>query len=59
KFDVDFNGLLLGVDQAAPLIQKLESKYPNLAIVESPIPQSNVAGNALLRRKISTPISMH
>jgi L-alanine-DL-glutamate epimerase-like enolase superfamily enzyme len=59
KIDVDFNGLLLGVDQAAPLIQKLESKHPNLAIVESPIPQSDVAGNAMLRRKISTPISMH
>lgn len=59
KFDVDFNGLLLGVDHAAPLIQKLESRHPNLAIVESPIPQSDVAGNALLRQKIATPISMH
>lgn len=59
KVDVDFNGLLLGVDHAAPLIQKLESRHHNLAIVESPIPQSDVAGNALLRRKIATPISMH
>ena len=47
KLDMDFNGLLLGVDQAAPLIRKLESKYPNLAIVESPIPQVDVAGNAM------------
>ncbi|MBT5831276.1 MAG: enolase [Candidatus Latescibacteria bacterium] len=59
KLDMDFNGLLLGVDQAAPLIRKLESKYSNLAIIESPIPQSDVAGNALLRRKIQSPISMH
>jgi L-alanine-DL-glutamate epimerase-like enolase superfamily enzyme len=59
KFDIDFNGLLLGVDQAAPLIQKLESRHPNLAILESPIDQADVDGNALLRRKISTPISMH
>jgi galactonate dehydratase len=59
KLDMDFNGLLLGVDQAAPLIRRLESKYSNLAIVESPIPQTDVAGNALLRRKIQSPISMH
>ena len=59
KLDMDFNGLLLGVDQAAPLIRRLESKYSNLAIVESPIPQTDVAGNAPLPRKIQSPISMH
>jgi L-alanine-DL-glutamate epimerase-like enolase superfamily enzyme len=59
KFDVDFNGLLLGEDIAAPLIQKLERTHKNLAIVESPIPQNDVDGNAILRRKIATPIAMH
>ena len=59
KVDVDFNGLLLGVDHAAPLIRKLESKHANLAIVESPIPQADVAGNTILRRKIATPMSFH
>ena len=59
KMDMDFNGLLLGPDLAAPLISRLEDKYPNLAIVESPIPQADVAGNAALRRKIRSPISMH
>ena len=59
KLDADFNGLLVGVDLAAPLISRLEQKYSNLAIVESPIPQDDVAGNALLRRKIRTPIAMH
>ncbi len=59
KLDADFNGLLLGVDLAAPLISRLEQKYSNLAIVESPIPQEDVAGNALLRQKIRTPIAMH
>ena len=59
KLDMDFNGLLLGVDQAAPLIRSLEEKYSNLAIVESPIPQSDVNGNSLLRRKIQSPIAMH
>ena len=59
KLDADFNGLLLGVDLAAPLISRLEQKYSNLAIVESPIPQEDVEGNALLRQKIHTPIAMH
>ena len=59
RIDTDFNGLLLGVDVAAPLIGRLEEKYEHLAIVESPIPQENVAGNALLRRKIRSPIAMH
>ena len=59
KLDLDFNGLLLGVDQAAPLICRLEERFRNLTVVESPIPQTDVAGNALLRRKIRSPIAMH
>ena len=59
KLDADFNALLLGVDLAAPVISRLETRYPCLAIVESPIPQEDVAGNALLRRKIKSPIAMH
>jgi L-alanine-DL-glutamate epimerase-like enolase superfamily enzyme len=59
RIDTDFNGLLLGVDLAAPLIARLEERHPALAIVESPIPQEDVAGNALLRRKIRSPIAMH
>jgi len=59
RMDTDFNGLLLGVDAAAPLIGRLETRHPHLAIVESPIPQEDVAGNALLRSKIRSPIAMH
>jgi L-alanine-DL-glutamate epimerase-like enolase superfamily enzyme len=59
KIDADFNFMLLGPDLAAPLISRLERKYPNLAIVESPIPQGDVAGNVTLRQKIRTPIAMH
>lgn len=59
KIDADFNALLLGVDQAAPLIRRLEDKYRQLAMVETPIPQNDVAGNALLRQKIASPIAMH
>jgi len=59
RVDADFNELLLGVDGAAPLLGRLEEKHPHLAIVESPIPQADVGGNALLRRKIRSPIAMH
>jgi L-alanine-DL-glutamate epimerase-like enolase superfamily enzyme len=59
KIDADFNFMLLGPDLAAPFINRLESKFPNLAIVESPIPQGDVAGNVALRQKIRTPIAMH
>jgi L-alanine-DL-glutamate epimerase-like enolase superfamily enzyme len=59
KLDTDFNTMLLGVDAAAPLINRLEDRYPLLAIVESPIPQGDVAGNRLLRQKIRSAISMH
>jgi galactonate dehydratase len=59
KLDADFNTMLLGVDQAAPLIGRLERDNACLAIVESPIPQDDVEGNKLLRRKIQCPIAMH
>ena len=59
KLDADFNTMLLGVDQAAPLIGRLERDNACLAIVESPIPQDDVEGNKLLRRKIQSPIAMH
>lgn len=59
KLDADFNTMLLGVDQAAPLISRLELDTSCLAIVESPIPQDDVEGNKLLRQKIYSPIAMH
>ena len=59
KLDVDFNSMLLGPDVAAPVICRLEQKYPLLAMVESPIPQADIAGNVALRRKIRSPIAMH
>ena len=59
KMDMDFNFLLLGADIATPLLLRLEQTYSNLAIFESPIPQTDVAGNALLRKKIQSPIAMH
>ena len=58
QIDFDFNSLLLDSGHAGPYLADLE-KYPHLAIFESPIPQADVEGNALLRKKLSIPIAMH
>jgi len=58
KIDFDFNSLLLDSGHAGPYLTELE-KYHHLAIYESPIPQSDVEGNALLRKKTRIPIAMH
>ncbi|MFO7918402.1 MAG: enolase C-terminal domain-like protein [Anaerolineae bacterium] len=57
-FDADFNGLLLNTGKAVPYLQRLE-EIPAMAIFESPIPQDDVEGNRLLRRKVNLPIAMH
>jgi L-alanine-DL-glutamate epimerase-like enolase superfamily enzyme len=58
KIDFDFNSLLLDSGHAGPYLVELE-KYKHLAIYESPIPQADVEGNKLLRRKTRIPIAMH
>jgi len=58
KIDFDFNSLLLDSGHAGRYLTELE-KYSHLAIFESPIPQSDVEGNALLRKKTTIPIAMH
>ncbi len=57
-FDADFNGLLLNTGQAVSYLGRLE-QIPSMAIFESPIPQDDVEGNRLLRRKVTLPIAMH
>ncbi|MHB1296230.1 MAG: mandelate racemase/muconate lactonizing enzyme family protein [Anaerolineae bacterium] len=57
-FDADFNSFLHDVGTAAPYLQELE-KIPAVNLFETPIPQEDVEGNAVLRRKISRPIAMH
>ena len=58
QIDFDFNSLLLDSGHAGPYLTDLE-KYHHLAIYESPIPQADVEGNKLLRKKTTIPIAMH
>ncbi|MBK9168160.1 MAG: mandelate racemase/muconate lactonizing enzyme family protein [Bryobacterales bacterium] len=58
QIDFDFNSLLLDLGHAGPYLTSLE-KYKHMAIFESPIPQGDVEGNKLLRRKTRIPIAMH
>jgi L-alanine-DL-glutamate epimerase-like enolase superfamily enzyme len=58
RFCADFNFFLRDVTIATPYLLELE-KIPSLTIFESPIPQGDVEGNRLLRRKITRPIAMH
>lgn len=57
-FDADYNGLLREVGTATAHLRELET-IPNVHLIESPIPQGDVEGNAQLRRKIACPIAMH
>lgn len=58
RIDFDFNSLLLDSGHAGPYLTGLE-KFRHLAIFESPIPQTDVEGNKLLRTKTRIPIAMH
>lgn len=58
KIDFDFNSTLLDSGHAAPYLVELE-QFRNIAIFETPIPQEDVEGNKLLRRKTNIPIAQH
>jgi L-alanine-DL-glutamate epimerase-like enolase superfamily enzyme len=57
-FDFDFNSMLLDSSRGGPYLASLE-QYPNVAIFETPIPQSDVEGNKQLRQATHIPIAMH
>ena len=48
--DLDFNGSLANAAMAVLFLRELE-RYRNVAIVETPIPQGDVAGNKRIREK--------
>jgi L-alanine-DL-glutamate epimerase-like enolase superfamily enzyme len=56
--DLDFNGTLGNAAQAIQFLKTLE-RYEQVAIIESPIPQADVAGNVAIRNRINRPIAMH
>ena len=58
KFDLDFNGHLVNSSNAVPFLKSLE-QYDNVAMIETPIPQRDVAGNVQIRQRINRPLAMH
>lgn len=58
KIDFDFNALLLDTTNAIRYCTRME-KYKRIAIWESPIPQDDVEGNKLLRKRTTIPIAHH
>lgn len=58
EIDFDFNSTLLDSGHASRYLVELE-QFHNIAIYETPIPQGDVEGNKLLRRKTNIPIAHH
>ena len=56
--DLDFNSSLANAATAVLFLRQLE-RYENVAIVETPIPQGDVAGNKRIREQTKLPIAMH
>ena len=56
--NLDFNATLWNSAQAVQFLKTLE-QYKQVAIIESPIPQGDVAGNAYIRKRINRPVAMH
>ncbi len=56
--DFDYNGTLANSANAVPHLKALEA-YPEIAMVETPIPQNDVEGNRQIRRRFNRPLAMH
>ena len=56
--DLDYNSTLANSANAVPHLKELEA-YPEVAMIESPIPQNDVAGNRQIRGRINRPVAMH
>ncbi len=56
--DLDYNGSLVNAANAVPHLKALE-RYEAVSIIETPIPQDDVAGNRQIRTHINRPIAMH
>jgi L-alanine-DL-glutamate epimerase-like enolase superfamily enzyme len=56
--DLDYNGALGDSAGAVPHLKELEA-FEHVAVVETPIPQGDIAGNIQIRRHFSRPIAMH
>lgn len=58
KLDLDFNSTLANAANAVDFLKTLE-RYKQVAMIETPIPQGDVAGNKQIRQRINRPIAMH
>lgn len=58
KIDMDFNDTLLTADRGMGILRKL-SKYPQVDIFETPIPQSDIAGNRKIVENTRVHVAMH
>lgn len=58
KLDLDPNGSWRDAETAIPVLQKLAT-HPNVAMFETPIPQSDVEGNKQIRETVGCQIAMH
>ena len=58
RLDLDFNATLDNAASAVELLKSLE-QYGQVAMIETPIPQGDVAGNRHIRERIDRPLAMH
>ena len=58
RIDFDFNGTLDNAANAVEFLKTLE-QYEQVAMIETPIPQGDVAGNRHIRDRINRPVAMH
>jgi galactonate dehydratase len=58
KLDFDFNGTLDNAANAVDFLKSLE-QYPQVAMIETPIPHGDVAGNRHIRERLNRPVAQH
>lgn len=58
KLDFDYNGTLDNVANAVEHLTSMQ-RYPQVAIIESPIPQGDVIGSRQIRARINKAVAMH
>ena len=56
--DLDYNSTLGNAANAVPHLKGLEA-YEQIAMIETPIPQGDIAGNRHIRTRINRPVAMH
>ena len=58
RLDLDYNSTLDNTSNAVEHLKSLE-RYEQVAMIESPIPQSDVPGNRQIRRRVDRAVAMH